>query len=110
MEQLNWNNLNYNSISQLRFVCQQLQLHPHGGQKKDYINALNAYKNANRVQNQVNPYPAYTESYIAPSLLDSPPRNNQYSSGSTRRQNNFVQEQRTPIQNEFIPTLFTGLS
>lgn len=98
METLNWDKLDHNTIRELKFTCQQLQIYPRGGSKKDYVDALKAYKNAHRPEKQTQQYPTYNVSYVSPSLQQPIPATN------------FIQGNQNPYnQNPYNPTYNQGM-
>ncbi|KAH0785898.1 hypothetical protein GPJ56_010159 [Histomonas meleagridis] len=86
MEQdINWDNLEANSIQALKFACQQNRLHPHGKTKRDYINALKKirpnksnYSTINNFQSGSQGNRGNSQTYISSRLGGSQPFEPQY--------------------------------
>lgn len=84
MEELDWNQLDNNTIRALKFACEQLRLHPHGGKKKDYVYALNKYQR-HQSEKQTRGYSNITSTYVPPSTI-----NNTYISIPSNPQNDYI--------------------
>ncbi|OHT00185.1 hypothetical protein TRFO_33217 [Tritrichomonas foetus] len=95
-KEINWENLESNTISALRFVCQQFQIIPNGKTKKDYIYALQAYKSRKEPKTTQPP----TGILMEPADFQQPAPSRGY-----KRPNQFV-ENRKKMENPLNPEQF----
>lgn len=78
----NWDNLEQNRITALKYICQQNHIYVQGNAKKDYINAVALYRRS-KLQNSSPPRPQNLPSPMSPelqTLVHPSSRSNNFSS------------------------------